>query len=235
MIPDEFADSWPTDSDWTTCLQPTLESPAFASLARYVDEQRNHHTVYPAASDVFNAFRYTTCAKTKVVILGQDPYHGPGQAHGLSFSVKENLKLPPSLRNIFRELASDLQIMPPLNGNLRTWADEGVLLLNTVLTVRQGEAHSHRRQGWEVFTDGVIGRLVAEKRKIVFVLWGKPAQSKSNLITTGHEKIMAPHPSPLSAHRGFFGSRPFSRINQALVESGQSPIRWDSICASSSI
>jgi uracil-DNA glycosylase len=169
----------------------------------------------------------TPYRKLKVVILGQDPYHGPGQAHGLSFSVEGDTRLPPSLRNIYRELADDIGCPPATTGNLSAWAQQGVFLLNTVLTVRQGEAHSHRRQGWERFTDAVIDQLNTHPQDIVFLLWGKPAEEKASIIkNTRHTVISSPHPSPLSSHRGFFGSRPFSRANAALVASGREAVDW---------
>ena len=217
---------WPTDSDWTPLLTPAFESPSFRSLQRLINQERAEQTVFPDANHVFNAFRWTSFADVKVVILGQDPYHGPGQAHGLSFSVGEECRLPPSLKNIFKELESDLECEPPSSGNLETWAQQGVLLLNAVLTVRQGEANSHRRQGWEQFTDSVIETLSQRADPIVFLLWGKPAQTKAKLIADRHVILSAPHPSPLSAYRGFFGSHPFSKANAALTEIGQTPIDW---------
>ena len=175
---------------------------------------------------MFNAFRLTGYNDVKAVILGQDPYHGLGQAHGLSFSVREECRLPPSLKNIYKELQSDLSVDQPTQGNLESWARQGVLLLNTVLTVREGEANSHRKRGWENFTDCVIKTLSQRKQPVVFLLWGKPAQSKASLIADRHIILTAPHPSPLSAYRGFFGSRPFSKTNAALAKIGQSPIDW---------
>jgi uracil-DNA glycosylase len=235
MIPAEFADAWPSSNGWTDLLQPVLASPDFASLANYVQNERQQYQVYPAERDVFHAFRLTSAEETKVVILGQDPYHGPGQAHGLSFSVPDGCRLPPSLKNIFRELADDLDVAIPSSGNLSAWAERGVLLLNTVMTVRQGIPQSHRGKGWERFTDEVILRLADQKRPIVFMLWGSPARKKADLIPRPHHIIESPHPSPLSAYRGFFGSRPFSKANQRLAETGQPSICWQSICSSSSI
>jgi len=173
---------WPADSDWTELLAATFENPEFNSLQQFVDLERREQTVYPPVGDVFNAFRLTGFADVKAVILGQDPYHGPGQAHGLSFSVGEDCRLPPSLKNIFKELQSDLGCDPPTHGNLESWARQGVLLLNTVLTVRDGEANSHRKRGWENFTDSVIKTLSQREKPVVFLLWGKPAQKKASLI-----------------------------------------------------
>ncbi len=221
---------WPVESDWTSRLKATLQSEEFNSLLEFVDSQRQIETVYPAAENVFSAFKLTSFADTKVVILGQDPYHGPDQAHGLSFSVQGEMKLPPSLKNIYKELANDLNIAPPTSGSLTGWAKQGVFLLNTVLTVRQGEANSHRKKGWEKFTDEVIRQLNEHAQGVVFVLWGKPAEKKASLIDASrHAIIAAPHPSPLSAHRGFFGSQPFSKANESLARFGRSGVQWDSI------
>jgi len=234
---------WPESSDWTAELESHFADSGFESLCEFVSSQRALHTVFPPAEDVFTAFRLTSFAKTKVVILGQDPYHGPGQAHGLSFSVRAvdpgsgdqqttRTKYPPSLRNIFKELVSDLgvdTVVSPTVGDLSSWAQQGVLLLNTVLTVRDGEANSHRKQGWEVFTDHVIARLSQRSQELVFVLWGKSAEKKTKLIDTDrHVIITSAHPSPLSAHRGFFGSKPFSRCNEALKQFGFQEIDWTS-------
>ena len=198
----------------------------FVALQQFVQQERTASTVYPSADQVFNAFRLTGYHDVKAVILGQDPYHGPGQAHGLSFSVRAECRLPPSLKNIYKELQSDLSVDQPTQGNLESWARQGVLLLNTVLTVREGEANSHRKRGWENFTDCVIKTLSQREQPVVFLLWGKPAQSKASLIADRHIILSAPHPSPLSAYRGFFGSRPFSKTNMALAKIGQSPIDW---------
>ena len=184
-------------------------------------------TIFPKKEDIFNAFHYTPYEETKVVILGQDPYHGPNQAHGFSFSVKPNVAIPPSLRNIFKELNADLDIPIPNHGFLVNWANQGVLLLNTVLTVRAHQANSHRGKGWEMFTDEVIKVLNERKQPIVFILWGKNAQVKKAMIDSRKHFILeAPHPSPLSAHRGFFGSKPFSKTNQFLQSIGKEPINW---------
>ena len=217
---------WPKSSDWTKQLIDHFESPSFQSLSDFVAAEYVTRTVFPAKENIFRAFELTSFAETKVVILGQDPYHGPGQAHGLSFSVQGDIKLPPSLRNIFKELASDLDCDPPTSGNLTAWAKQGVLLLNTVLTVRAAEANSHRKRGWEAFTDNVITSLNDHPQPVVFILWGKPAEKKSALIDDRHCKIISPHPSPLSAHRGFFGSRPFSAANSALKKFSRDKIQW---------
>ena len=221
---------WPIDSDWTQLMKSAFEAPAFRLLQEFVVLERDQHEVYPTVDDVFNAFSWTSFADVKVVILGQDPYHGPGQAHGLSFSVGEECRLPPSLKNIFKEMQSDLGCEQPSSGNLESWARQGVLLLNTVLTVRKGEANSHRKQGWEQFTDRVIETLSQRVDPIVFLLWGKPAQTKTSLIADRHVILDAPHPSPLSAYRGFFGSSPFSSANRSLQEFGVEPIVWTSVC-----
>jgi uracil-DNA glycosylase len=229
-------DHWPLESDWSPRLRQVFEQPFFQSLQEFVDVERDRHTVFPPASAVFNSFRYTPFAETKVVILGQDPYHGPGQAHGLSFSVTGDCRIPPSLRNIFKELSQDIGIPQPGSGDLTSWARQGVLLLNTVLTVRERQPNSHRGQGWEDLTDAVIQQLGQQQEfKIGFLLWGKPAEKKTSLISDYHTVITSPHPSPLSAHRGFFGSRPFSRINEALTAAGRTGVRWESVCASSSV
>ena len=229
MSNSSYPPGWPIDSDWTSKLTLAFESPDFVALQQFVDQDRQSCEVYPAVDDVFNAFRLTGFADVKAVILGQDPYHGPGQAHGLSFSVGPECPLPPSLKNIFKELQSDVGGVDPKHGNLEPWARQGVLLLNTVLTVRDGEANSHRNRGWEDFTDSVIRALSQREQPVVFLLWGKPAQSKASLIADRHIILKAPHPSPLSAYRGFFGSCPFSKTNAALAETGQSPIDWTSI------
>lgn len=219
-------DVWPKSSDWTEKLAAHFGSQSFETLCCYLVDELETETIFPATENIFAAFGLTSFADTKVVILGQDPYHGPGQAHGLSFSVENGQKLPPSLKNIFKELAADLNCPPPASGNLSQWAKQGVLLLNTVLTVRAGAAHSHKKQGWEDFTDAVIKTLNEHPKPIVFILWGKPAQKKASSIGDRHHKIIAPHPSPLSAYRGFFGSRPFSTANAALKKFGRDEITW---------
>lgn len=217
---------WPDRSDWTGPLNEHLNGPSFAALSIFLADQSKQRTIYPSPDKIFAAFELTPLAKTKVVILGQDPYHGPGQAQGLSFSVPASEKLPPSLRNIYKELATDIGGPTSTNGDLTHWARQGVLLLNTVLTVEASQANSHKQRGWEDFTDAVIAAVNDSQRPIVFLLWGKPAAKKSAMIDDRHFKILSPHPSPLSAYRGFFGSRPFSTANEALVASSQSEIRW---------
>ncbi|WP_342442397.1 uracil-DNA glycosylase [Lysinibacillus sp. FSL K6-0057] len=216
-------------NDWQEVLKEELEKPYYQKLRQFVANEYSTQTIYPPMNDVMNAFYTTAYHDVKVVILGQDPYHGPNQAHGLSFSVKPGIPHPPSLRNMFQELQDDLGCPIPQNGTLTKWAEQGVMLLNTVLTVRAGQANSHKEQGWEQFTDAVIDLLAAREEPLIFVLWGKPAQRKKQLIRkykTPHAILEAPHPSPLSAYRGFFGSKPYSKINQQLVEWGKQPIDW---------
>ncbi|KUP03975.1 uracil-DNA glycosylase [Bacillus coahuilensis p1.1.43] len=215
------------NNDWTPFLKEEAEKKYFQTLQQFVQEEYEHQTIYPAYEDIWNAFLLTPYHQVKAVIIGQDPYHGAGQAEGLSFSVRDGVKIPPSLRNIFKELREDMGFAPPRNGSLVKWAKEGVLLLNTVLTVREGQAHSHKGKGWEILTDHVIGHLNSRDEHIVFILWGKPAEKKATLIDeTKHTISTSPHPSPLSARRGFFGSRPFSKVNEALQKHGQHPIDW---------
>ncbi len=213
---------------WSEALKDIKQSDAFQHATHFVKNERNSgKVIYPPVEQVFNAFKHTEFADVKVVILGQDPYHGAGQANGLAFSVNRDVAIPPSLKNIYKEIASDIGAMPPKHGDLTHWADQGVLLLNTVLTVEASRAHSHRNQGWEVFTDAVITSLNQAEQHIVFLLWGAPAQKKAMLVdATKHTILKAPHPSPLSAYRGFFGCRHFSRANEALVAHGQTPIIW---------
>jgi uracil-DNA glycosylase len=214
-------------NDWDEILNDEFEKPYYSKLREFLKKEYVEQTIYPQMDDLWTAFNLTPFNEVKVVILGQDPYHGPGQAHGLSFSVKPGVKIPPSLRNMFKELASDIGCSLPENGTLMGWAEQGVLMLNTVLTVRDGQAHSHRKQGWETFTDEVIKRLSAREEPIVFVLWGRPAQEKKKLIDTSrHAIIESVHPSPLSASRGFIGSRPYSKINQILESWDVTPIDW---------
>ncbi|QOV10319.1 uracil-DNA glycosylase [Viridibacillus arvi] len=216
------------DNDWQRVLSTEFNLPYFLQLQNFLENEYATQTIYPPKSEVWNAFRYTSYDDVKVVILGQDPYHGADQAHGLSFSVKQGVKHPPSLQNMLKELESDLGFPIPLDGTLTKWAEQGVLMLNTVLTVREGQAHSHKKQGWEQFTDTVIQKLSDREQPIIFVLWGKPAQQKKRLIDTSrHAIIEAPHPSPLSSYRGFFGSKPYSKINAQLREWGVSPIDFD--------
>ena len=215
-------------NDWATLLKEEFEKPYFLKLQNFLSEEYNQHTVYPDKDSIFNALHYTSFKDVKVVILGQDPYHGENQAHGLSFSVKPEVTIPPSLRNIFKELHNDVGSEIPNHGYLIKWAEEGVLLLNNVLTVRRGEAHSHQGIGWEIFTNRIIELLNDKDTAIVYILWGAAAQKKKSIINTEkHYIIESPHPSPLSAYRGFFGSRPFSNTNQLLRELGHSGIDWD--------
>ena len=214
-------------TDWNPVLRAELAKPYWAELQRFVDDERTRHTVYPPPDEVFAALHLTPYHRTRVVILGQDPYHGPGQAHGLCFSVRRGVPIPPSLANIHTEMRADLGIPTPRHGNLEAWAEQGVLLLNTSLTVRAGQAASHQGKGWEVFTDEVLAAVNARTTRVVFLLWGSHARKKRSLVDTSrHVVLESPHPSPLSAHQGFFGSRPFSRTNAALVEAGLEPIDW---------
>lgn len=215
-------------ADWATQLAPHMASPSFEALWAFVAAEREGKVpIYPPPSDVFNAFRYTPFASVKVVILGQDPYHGPRQAHGLCFSVKAGVTPPPSLVNMYKELNSDLGLPRRQHGNLEAWAQQGVLLLNSVMTVRAGQAGSHQGKGWEAFTDAAIEALNAHREGIVFLLWGAYAQKKAAFVdTTRHAVIKTTHPSPLSAHRGFLGSKPFSKANAYLLKTGQRPIDW---------
>lgn len=212
---------------WKPLLEEECQKPYFNELAQFLLREYQQYQVYPAAENIYNAFHYTSFEEVKVVILGQDPYHGPNQAHGLSFSVQPEVKIPPSLKNIYKELHQDLGCEIPNHGYLVEWAKQGVLLLNTVLTVREGEANSHRKKGWETFTDQVIHLLNNREEPIVFILWGKPAQSKIPYINTNRHAILtAAHPSPLSANRGFFGSKPFSKANACLQQWGMKEINW---------
>ncbi|WP_227394541.1 uracil-DNA glycosylase [Jeotgalibacillus aurantiacus] len=215
------------NNDWQELLQDEFEQPYYKELRAFLKKEYGSETIFPPMNHIFEAFQRTPFHKVKVVILGQDPYHGQGQAHGLSFSVQKGVRIPPSLQNIYKELEEDLGIQPPRHGDLTKWAEEGVLLLNTVLTVREGQAHSHRNQGWERITDKAIELLGERDEPMVFILWGKPAQQKEGLINEmKHFVIKAPHPSPLSAHRGFFGSRPFSKANEFLKENDIEPVDW---------
>ena len=216
-------------NDWRAILTEEIEKTYYTKLRQFVADEYSTETIYPPINDIMNAFYTTAYHDVKVVILGQDPYHGPNQAHGLSFSVMPGIPHPPSLRNMLKELQDDLGCPIPQNGTLTKWAQQGVMLLNTVLTVRAGQANSHKEQGWEQFTDAVIDKLASRDKPIIFVLWGKPAQRKRLLIrkySTPHLILEAPHPSPLSAYRGFFGSKPYSKINTQLVEWGEQPIDW---------
>ncbi len=211
---------------WKQRLSGEFAQPYFKELSNFVRTERSQRVVFPEAADVFNAYRETAFEDVKVVILGQDPYHGAGQAHGLSFSVLPGVKSPPSLQNIFKELKSDLDIPIPKTGYLLPWAQQGVFLLNATLTVRAHEAGSHQGKGWEIFTDATLKLLNDRPDPIVFVLWGRYARAKRDLIDIWHHVIESAHPSPMSAHNGFFGSRPFSKVNAALEERGIQPIDW---------
>lgn len=212
--------------EWSDIFHEITTKHDFQAMHDFLENEYTTQIVYPDRKDIYQAFDLTPFERVKVVILGQDPYHGPNQAHGLAFSVQPNAKFPPSLRNMYKELEDDIGCHRN-SPHLQDWAREGVLLLNTVLTVRQGEAHSHKDIGWEVFTDEVIAALSHYLSNVVFVLWGKPAQQKIKLIDTEkHHVITAPHPSPLSAYRGFFGSKPYSQVNAYLESHGISPVNW---------
>jgi uracil-DNA glycosylase len=211
---------------WRDVLRNEISQPYFADLSEFVLRERKAFTVFPSEREVFTALQLTSPHEVRVVIVGQDPYHGAGQAHGLSFSVQHGTPIPPSLRNIYSELHSDLDIPLPSHGNLEAWAKQGVLLLNSTLTVREGEAGSHAGYGWETFTDAIISYLGSRQQHIVFMLWGAHAGKKTSLIGQHHTVITSVHPSPLSAHRGFFGSRPFSQANRALSNRNQPEINW---------
>ena len=215
------------NSDWKTFLKEEIKSDDFKKIISELSAERKHHTIFPENEMIFNAFNQTNIDELKVVILGQDPYHGKGQAHGLSFSVPEGVKTPPSLRNIFKELKSDLNLPISNNGNLSTWAEQGVLLLNSSLTVREKEAGSHQKIGWEIFTDSIIKKISDKKEGIIFLLWGAFAQKKSALIDKEkHHTLTAAHPSPFSAYRGFLGCKHFSKTNKILINNNKQPINW---------
>ena len=212
---------------WKKVLHAEFTKEYFVNLKQFLLDEKSKYTIYPKNRDIFHAYNSMEFHDVKVVILGQDPYHGVGQAHGLSFSVQEGVANPPSLKNIFKELVDDMGCAYPTSGNLSQWAKQGVFLLNTVLTVRSGEANSHRDQGWEDFTDATIRAISENLKNVVFILWGRPAQMKEKLIDTSkHFILKAPHPSPLSSYRGFFGSKPFSKTNEYLLEHGKTPIDW---------
>ena len=214
-------------NDWQELLEEELNEQYYQELRKFLIAEYSTKKIFPNMYDIFNALHFTSYADTKVVILGQDPYHEPGQAHGLSFSVLPDVPAPPSLMNIFKELRDDLGCFIPNNGCLKPWAEQGVLLLNAVLTVRAHEANSHKGHGWEIFTDKIIRLLNDHERPLAFILWGRPARLKKNMITNPrHLIIESAHPSPLSASGGFFGSRPFSRVNQFLESVGETPINW---------
>lgn len=214
-------------NDWDEYLAEEWQKPYYQELRRLLIHEYQTHTIYPPAAHIFDALKWVAYQDCKVVIVGQDPYHGPKQANGLAFSVGPGVPLPPSLVNIYKELEADLGILPAQHGDLTYWAQQGVLLLNASLTVRAHEANSHARIGWSLLTDRILSLLGQRDKPLVFLLWGQFAKSKAGLITNPRSLVLsAPHPSPLSAHRGFFGSRPFSKINQFLVEQGQYPIDW---------
>ncbi len=215
------------NNDWDRILSDEWQKPYYKQLREFLKQEYSNRKIYPNANDIFNALKYTSYKDTKVVIIGQDPYHGFGQAHGLCFSVKKGVKLPPSLKNIFKELQSDLGRPIPDHGELTEWAHQGVLLLNNVLTVREGEPNSHKGKGWESFTDRVIFELNKKQTPVVFLLWGANAEKKAAIITNPqHKKLIAVHPSPLSCHRGFFGCKHFSKTNEILRENNIPQIEW---------
>lgn len=216
-----------TSTDWNPVLRQEFAKPYWAELQQFVFDERQRATVYPPHDEVFASLHLTPYAEVKAVILGQDPYHGPDQAHGLCFSVRHGIRQPPSLQNIFKELEQDLGCSPPNHGNLEHWARQGVLLLNASLTVRRAQAASHQGKGWETFTDEVLKAVNQKPERVVFILWGASARRKKPLVDTSrHVIIESAHPSPLSASNGFFGSRPFSRANAALADAGRDPIDW---------
>ena len=214
-------------SQWKQQLADVMSTDSASELSAFVNREREHFNIYPPDDQVFSALSFVGPREISVVILGQDPYHEHGQAHGLSFSVQPKVAIPPSLRNIFVERENDIGMKPPTHGTLTPWAQQGVLLLNTSLTVREGSAGSHAKKGWEAITDHIIRTVNENTQRCVFILWGAHAQAKKKLITQGHHAVLeAPHPSPLSAYRGFFGSSPFSRTNALLQEAGRAPIDW---------
>ncbi|MBI1289107.1 MAG: uracil-DNA glycosylase [Flavobacteriales bacterium] len=217
------------EPSWLKLLQDEFNAEYFSQLRDFLVKEKQTQTVFPPGSLIFNAFDHTPVDKVKAVILGQDPYHGPNQAHGLCFSVNDGVQFPPSLQNIFKELKTDVGMETPRSGNLTKWADQGVLLLNATLTVRAGQAGSHQKRGWEQFTDAAIKKLSDKRENLVFLLWGRYAQNKESLINmeNGHLILKSVHPSPLSAHGGFFGCRHFSKTNQFLESKGISPIDWN--------
>lgn len=215
-------------NDWDEILKDEWQKPYYQKLREFLKKEYSTQTVYPEMNDIFNALRYTSFSDCRVVIIGQDPYHEPNQAHGLCFSVKRGVDIPPSLKNIYKEIESDLGIKPANHGFLEDWAKQGVLMLNNVLTVRRAQANSHKGVGWEQFTDRVIAELNKKQTPVIFLLWGANARKKCDVITNPiHKKLIAPHPSPLSAYSGFFGCRHFSKCNQLLKDAGLTPIDWE--------
>ena len=214
-------------NDWDEILKDEWQKPYYQNLRAFLKKEYATQTVYPDMNDIFNALRYTSFENCRVVIIGQDPYHEPNQAHGLCFSVKHGVETPPSLKNIYKEIESDLGIKPAKHGFLEDWAKQGVLMLNNVLTVRRAQANSHKGMGWEQFTDRVIAELNKKQTPVIFLLWGANARKKCDVITNPiHKKLIAPHPSPLSAYNGFFGCRHFSKCNELLKDAGLKPIDW---------
>ncbi|HIC11811.1 MAG TPA: uracil-DNA glycosylase [Sulfurimonas sp.] len=215
------------NNDWSLFLDTEFQKDYYINLLSFIKNEYKNKTIYPKEKDIFRAFNLLSPTKVKVVIIGQDPYHGPNQANGLAFSVTSNVKVPPSLKNIYKELVDDTNCGIPINGNLTSWAEQGVLLINSVMTVEKAAAHSHKNKGWEVFTDSVIRKLSSENEKLVFILWGGPSQKKEQLIDISkHLVLKAPHPSPLSSYRGFFGSKPFSKTNDYLKIHNKKKINW---------
>ena len=215
------------NNDWNNVLGHEFSKEYYLTLRNFLKKEYSSRSVFPEMNDIFNALRLTSYSDTKVVILGQDPYHGKGQAHGLAFSVKDGVALPPSLKNIYKEIFEETGNAPPESGNLTRWAKQGVLLLNACLTVREGEANSHRGLGWEIFTDTVIAKLNEREKPVIFLLWGRNAREKEALITNPQHKVFSSaHPSPLSAYNGFFGCGHFNAANRELVLSGEMPIIW---------
>ena len=214
-------------NDWDEILKDEFEKPYYLQLRQFLKSEYTSQTIYPNMHNIFNALKYTSFKDTKVVILGQDPYHEPNQAHGLCFSVLKGVTPPPSLQNIYKELADDIGFKIPSHGELTKWAQQGILMLNTVLTVRKGQANSHKGMGWEKFTDRVISELNKKETPVIFLLWGSPAKTKAEIITNPiHIKLTCVHPSPLSAYRGFFGCKHFSKTNELLIKNGMTPIDW---------
>ena len=215
-------------NDWDQILADEWEKPYYQKLREFLKTEYKEQKIYPNMHDIFNSLRYTSFKDTKVVIIGQDPYHGEGQAHGLCFSVKKGVNPPPSLKNIYKELNSDIGMAIPSHGELTHWAKQGILLLNTVLTVREGQPNSHKGKGWEIFTDRIISELNRKEEPIIFLLWGANAEKKAQIITNPlHKKLITVHPSPLSASRGFMGCKHFSKTNELLMQFGMEPIDWE--------